>query len=257
VTDRREPLPTRVDGLPALPASYGRTLTAGLAALEIHLEPGQRGAIDRHVQLLLAWNRAINLTAISDAEGIAREHVLDSLTALPLLRQRGVKRLLDLGSGSGFPGLALAVSLNLEHTLLVESIGKKARFLDAAAGVVGLGDRLSVVNSRVEALASHVEDREAWPLVTARAVASLRELVELAFPLLFVGGVLVAWKRAPIEPEVATAREAIKAVGGGAVRISPVAVDGLQDHVLVVVEKISRTPSRFPRDAAERRRHPL
>ena len=257
MTDRREPLPTRVDGLPALPPSYGRTLTAGLAALEIHLEPGQRAAIDRHVRLLLAWNRAINLTAIRDAESIAREHVLDSLTAGPLLLERGVKELLDLGSGGGFPGLPLAVSLNLERTLLVESVGKKARFLDAAAGVVGLGDRLSVANSRVEALASRAEGREAWPLVTARAVASLGELVELAFPLLSVGGALVAWKRAPIEPEVARAREAIQAVGGGAVRISPVAVDGLQDHVLVVVEKIARTPSGFPRDAAERRRHPL
>src|SRR5207249_113823 len=152
----------------------------------------------RQVRLLLAWNRALNLTAIRDAESIAREHVLDSLTAGPLLLERGVKELLDLGSGGGFPGLPLAVSLNLERTLLVESVGKKARFLDAAAGVVGLGDRLSVANSRVEALASRAEGREAWPLVTARAVASLAELVELAFPLLSVGGALLAWKRAPV-----------------------------------------------------------
>ena len=107
----RGPLPTRVDDLPPLPPAYQRALDDGLAVLGLVLEFSARRAIDDHVRLLLAWNPAINLTAIDDPAEIAVRHVLDSLTAVPLLRARRVERLVDLGSGD-----RKSTRLNSSHT---------------------------------------------------------------------------------------------------------------------------------------------
>jgi 16S rRNA (guanine527-N7)-methyltransferase len=124
----RDPLPTRVQDLAPLPPGYGRVLDAGLGALNLELGTGQRAAIDAHIRLLLAWTAAINLTAVRDPEEVARLHVLDSLAAVSLLRDRDAAQLLDLGSGGGFPGLPLAVALPAERALLVDSVGGAGRW---------------------------------------------------------------------------------------------------------------------------------
>jgi len=214
-------------------------------------------AIDGHVRLLLAWTESINLTAIRDPAGVALLHVVDSLAAVPALRARGVRRLLDLGSGGGFPGLPLAVALDAERTLLVDSVGKKVRFLETVARALGLEDRVAAEAVRAEALAHDPRDREAWPAVTARAVASLAELVEVGLPLVAPGGVLVAWKRAPIEDELDAAGPALDALRAGRVVVLEAGVPGLDDHRLVVIARGGPIPARFPRDPAERRRRPL
>jgi len=257
VRERREPLPTRVDLLPELPPDYDRVLREGLRSLGIALERGQRQAVDDHVRLLLAWTEAINLTGIRDPADVAREHVLDSLAALPLLQRGRFGRLLDLGSGGGFPGLPLAVALPGSRALLVESIGKKARFLETAVAAIGLSDRVRIAAARAESLAASAQHRAHWPLVVARAIAPLRELAELALPLLSPGGALIAWKRFPVDSEIDRAKEAIRMLGGGAVRTNGVPVAGLEDHVLLTIEKVGPTSREFPRDPAERRHHPL
>jgi hypothetical protein len=121
----REPLPTRVSGLPGLPSEYAATLDAGLVTLDVNLASGARRAIDDHVRLMLAWTGAINLTAIRDPVAVAREHVLDSLSALELLRIRRIDELLDLGSGAGYPGLPLALALPARRALLVNRSGRR------------------------------------------------------------------------------------------------------------------------------------
>lgn len=265
----REPLPTYVRDLPALPPEYRAALAEGLAAifaaggagdarpLGTELSAAQLAVIDDHVRLLLAWNEAINLTAIRSPEMIAVEHVLDSLTALPILKRAGVDEFLDLGSGGGFPGLPLAVALPARRALLVESVGKKARFLATVVEATSLQDRVAVAATRIETLAADPHHRGRWPAVTVRAVAQLSELVELALPLLRIGGILVAWKRRPAEEEIAAADAAIHQLRGRLVRLQPIGVPGLEDHVLVVVEKVGETPTQFPRDPAARRRRPL
>jgi 16S rRNA (guanine527-N7)-methyltransferase len=216
--------------------------------------PAARLAIDDHVRLLLAWNAAINLTAIREPAEIALRHVVDSLAAATLLSD--VAGFVDLGSGGGFPGIPLAAALTVERVALVDSVGKKAAFLAAAVEATGLGTRVGVAAARAEELASEARHRERWPAVTARAVGSLAELVELAFPLLSVGGRLIAWKRGDIAAEVDAARQAIVVLGGGTIDWQPVQVTGLSDHRLVVVTKRGRTGPEFPRDPAVRRRLP-
>lgn len=199
----------------------------------------------------------------------------DSLTGLQILRARGIDRFVDLGSGGGFPGLTLAAALPADRALLVDSIGKKARFLTAAAAATGLADHVAAVAARSEDLVTRGSDRGAWPAVTARAVASLAELIELGLPFLRPGGILVAWKRGPADDpdglggELAAGAAAVRAIDpGGRIDVVPAVPRNqpgraatppadLAEHVLVVVER-GRGPidDGWPRDPAARRRHP-
>lgn len=200
-----------------------------------------------HLRLLDAWNVAINLTRISDPQERATRHLLDSLVAAPhierLLPNGG--KIADLGSGGGFPGVPLAARLLTRHDnlslTLIESIGKKARFLEAVAAASGLAPRLRVAHSRAEDLA---RSGVRFDLITARAVAPLSELIRLSAPLLAPTGSLVAWKRAGADwdAEYATAGSF---VGAAAIEVIPLDVEALAGALLVRV-----TPQTFERGAA-------
>jgi 16S rRNA (guanine527-N7)-methyltransferase len=227
-----------------------------LANLGFALTTEARAAIDGHARLLLAWTGAINLTAIRDPGAVAVAHVLDSLSAVPLLRSRGVDRFIDLGSGGGYPGFPIAVALPAARALLLEPIRKKAGFLSTAATAVGLADVVEAAPARAEALAADRRHRGRWPAVTARAVASLGDLIELAFPLLEPGGILLAWKRGDLEAEWSGGERALAALGGGALERCPVTVPGLEGHDLIVATTRGAAPIAYPRDPGLRRRRP-
>ena len=188
---------------------------------------------------------------------MARLHVLDSLAAVPILAQRGLTRPLDLGSGGGYPGLPLAAALGSDRALLVDSVAKKVRFLRTVVEATGLGRRVAAEQARAEVLARDPRDREAWPVVTARAVTTLAELVEIGLPLVAPGGVLVAWKRGPVDDELAAAGRALQALRAGRPEVIACGVPGLETHRLVVVPRGGPIDVRFPRDPAERRHRPL
>ncbi len=139
---------------------------------------------------------------------------------------------------------------------LVDSIGKKTTFLRTVAGATGLAPRVDVETQRSESLAADRGHRERADVVTARAVGSLGELVELAFPLLRPGGRLIAWKRGETDAELAEGRRAGDALGGGSVTVHEVPVSALPGHRLVEIRKLGRTPPEYPRDPASRRRQP-
>ncbi len=237
--------------------------------MALPLDEPARAAIDAHVRLLMAWNESINLTALRGPEQIARSHILDSLIAVPVLAARGGRSVVDLGSGGGFPGLPLAAALPVERVALVDSIGKKARFLAVAATAVRAAldapdapaPEITALRERAEDLADEPEHRAGWDLVAARAVGTTAEVAELGLPLATQGGHVAMWKRdagdGALQAEVADARRICQAAGGGAPRI--VALDaasdvGLPGHCLVMVEKLRPTPDRYPRSASERRR---
>jgi 16S rRNA (guanine527-N7)-methyltransferase len=252
----REPLPTRVEATPDLPPAYRAALDAGLAELSLVLTPAARVAIDGHARLLLAWTASINLTSIRDPAAVALAHVVDSLSGLAVLRERGIDRFIDLGSGGGYPGLPIAAVLPAARTLLLEPIAKKATFLTTVAAATGLAAAVEAAPVRAEALAADVRHRGRWPAVTARAVASLGILIELAFPLLVPGGVLIAWKRGALDDELAAAERAMTALGGGRLEVRAVDVTGLDGHRLVVATATGRVPPAYPRDPGARKRRP-
>jgi 16S rRNA (guanine527-N7)-methyltransferase len=218
----------------------------------------------------MAWNEAINLTALRTPEQLARNHLLDSLVAAPTLRSLGGESVLDLGSGGGFPGLPLAAVLPLRAVALVDSIGKKARFLEVAArevtGALATAytadvPAVTVLGERAEDLAAQRSHRETWDVVAARAVGTVAEVAELGLPLLKRGGHVVAWKHdagdGSLEREVADAARICQAAGGSSayiVQLPAAERMGLVGHCLVVIDKRRQTPPRYPRPAAERRR---
>lgn len=277
---RHPPLPTSTAGLPALDDIFWSVVGEGLTAFGLTLSEAVRGAIDAQARLLSAWNESINLTALRTPDAIARGHVLDSLAAVAACRRLlraarrdpGAAALLDLGSGGGYPGLPLALALGVGRVALVDSVAKKARFLqvaaDAAVAVLrSAGEPAPEVDAlaeRAEDLADEPDQREGWDLVVARAVGSLAEVVELGLPLTAIGGHVVAWKRSgagsPLADEIAAARRVVQAAGGSRPRVEPADPGGgagLRGHVLVIVRKNRPTPDRYPRPAAERRRAAL
>jgi 16S rRNA (guanine527-N7)-methyltransferase len=242
--------------LPPLPPEFRRTLIEGLGVLGLSLDTAQIAALDSYVRLLLAWTAAINLTAIREPAAVAREHLLDSLAAVPVLRAAGSERILDLGSGAGLPGLPISIAIPTARVLLVESVAKKAAFLETVVRTLDLGGRVGVANERAEPLAATDRDRGRWDAVVVRAVAALPILAELALPLLVMGGRLIAWKRGAIDDELEAGRRALAAMGGADFSVISVPVPGLDDHRLVVARKIGPTPRRFPRSPQERLRVP-
>jgi 16S rRNA (guanine527-N7)-methyltransferase len=252
----REPLPTRVEDTPPLPAAFDDALDAGLMALSISLAPTARAAIAGHARLLLAWTRSINLTAIREPDAVALAHVIDSLSGAGPLRERGIDRFIDLGSGGGYPGIPIAAVLPAQRALLLEPVAKKAAFLTIVASATGLDREVESAPVRAEALAADPRHRGRWPAVTARAVSNLADLVELAFPLLAPGGILVAWKRGDLAVEMAAAQRAIDALGGGSLDVEDVEIPGLDAHRLVVATTRDGVPAQYPRDPGARKRRP-
>jgi 16S rRNA (guanine527-N7)-methyltransferase len=159
------------------------------------------------VSRLLEVNQRMNLTAVRDAEGVWMRHVFDSLLVLPRLKADPDQRALDLGSGGGFPGLVLAVMRPDMHWTLVDSVGKKARYLRATAEAIGL-QNVSVSPERAEVLGQDTGYREQAHVVTARAVARLNVLLELTAPFLRTGGHLLAMKGEKAPEEIREARRA-------------------------------------------------
>jgi 16S rRNA (guanine527-N7)-methyltransferase len=151
----------------------------------------------------------------------------------------------------------VAIGIDADRALLVDSVGKKVRFLQTVIEATQLGGRVAAEATRAEALAHDARDRGMWPVVTARAVSPLADLVEVALPLLVPGGRLVAWKRLPLDEELAAAAPALAALSAGPIEVVDAGVPGLESHRLVIVPRAGPIEGCFPRDPALRRRAPL
>jgi len=222
----------------------------------VRLDAATIALCERYADLLIERNTTTNLTAITTPLDISRKHFLDSLSALAVRKWTGRERLVDVGSGAGFPGLALRLAIPGLRVTLVESMGKKARFLEEVTSTLAI-DGVEVYNGRAEELARERRDR--YDVATARAVGALGAVIEYLLPFLRVGGDAIAWK-GRLQDELAGARKACASIGGEIVGITSTSDLGLGDTLpgrsLVVVRKTRPTPPRFPRSAAEAKRRP-
>ena len=224
---------------------------------DLALPTGFADAAERYVALLLDANRRLNLTRVVEPEPVARLHLLDALSALPLLDAvPRSDRCLDLGSGGGVPGLVLALARPDQRWVLVDSVRKKADVLRGFVAALGIAN-VDVVAERAEILGRDPAHRERHDVVTARACAALPVLAEYALPLLARGGTLVAWKGPIADDELDAGRVAAAACGGRVPSVHPSGFAVLGDHRFVVIEKDRPTPERFPRRAGEPGRRPL
>ena len=222
----------------------------------VRLDSARLAMCQRYADLLIERNTTVNLTAITAPADVATKHFLDSFTAIAVRKWTGRERVIDVGSGAGFPGLALRIAIPTLTVTLVESMGKKARFLEEVTSALAI-DGVEIRNVRAEALAR--ERREHYDVGTARAVGSLGVVIEYLLPFLRVGGDAIAWK-GRVDAELVGAGKACAAIGGQIVSITPTAELGLGDVLpgrsLVVIRKLRPTPQRYPRSPAEVKRRP-
>jgi 16S rRNA (guanine527-N7)-methyltransferase len=223
-------------------------LIDGARKLGLGLTPGQVESFESYYRELVAWNRKINLTAITGYDEVQVGHFLDSLTVLPVLPAAGqTPRVIDVGTGAGLPGLPLKIVRPEIRLTLLEATGKKASFLQHLIVVLGL-DGIDIINNRAEAAAHLTNCRERFDAALSRAVAPLAALAELALPFCAVGGVLIAQKKGDIDVELAGASRAIEVLGGRLREVRVVDIKELGDRrCLVIIEKIGPTPGGYPR----------
>ncbi len=220
-------------------------------ALEIHFDPGDLERLGEYLARLLEANTRMNLTAITDPREAWVKHVFDSLTLLPVIGSAAAKRVIDVGSGGGLPGLPLAITMPAVAFTLLDATAKKTRFLCGVIEALGLSNAL-VVNERAETIGRDPEHRERYDVAVARAVGRLAVLVELAAPLIRVGGHIVATKGRRAGEEIEQAKRALRLLHCR-VAVSARTPTG----TTVVLEKLRPTPKRYPRRPGEPRRAPL
>jgi 16S rRNA (guanine527-N7)-methyltransferase len=207
--------------------------------------------------LLLEWNRRFNLTAIEEPDAVIDKHFLDSLSCATVLDLTPVGRLVDVGTGAGFPGLVLKIAYPQLEVLLLDSVEKRLRFLDRVATTLHLSG-VETVHARAEDAGRDPSRREQYDIAVARAVARLNTLAEYCLPLVRVGGWFLAQKGPDIGAELAEARFAFDQLGGGAAQTRTLTLPGTDiRRSLVLVPKVKRTPAQYPRLPGTPRKHPL
>ncbi len=215
--------------------------------LGLRLTPVQIAAFVFYEQQLLDWNDRFNLTAITTVEQIRVKHFLDSLTCFLALRDSPMERVVDVGSGAGFPGLPLKIVSPSMHLTLIESVAKKAEFCRYLVEQLRLTD-VEILSERVEVLGQSAAYRQQFDWALARAVAVMPVLTEYLLPLVRVGGAMLAMKGESAPAETQGAERAIHLLGGHIERLIPVNLPGVaEERFLVVIRKVAATPSGYPR----------
>lgn len=228
-------------------------LISDAARLSCPLTAEQSAQVIGHAQMMIERNQSLNLTAITDPEQAYLLHILDSLAAAHAVITAPCGDMADIGSGGGYPGIPLAIATH-RHAVMLESVGKKAGFLADVIACLGLE-----AESRAERSEDYAKRfRESFSVVTARAVAELSVLVELASPLLTLGGRFIALKGVPSEEELQRGSAAAEVVGMGFHQVINLTIPGSDVvRALVVYEKRCPCPSMFPRRPGMAQKRPL
>ena len=227
-------------------------LEQGLQALE--LPPELSSALERYGEMLLEKNKVMNLTAITEPNEVATLHFLDSLCLTRYVKLDG-KQMVDVGTGAGFPGLPLRLAVPDLQLTLLDSLGKRITFLEEVCADLGLSN-VACVHGRAEEFAS--AHREQFDYAVSRAVAALPMLVELCLPLVRPGGAFLAMKSVDSDEELQSAAHAISVLGGRVAAKEDYLIPGTQvQHRLIVIEKVSPTPAKYPRGFAKIKKSPL
>jgi len=215
----------------------------------------QKSKLETYIAQLIEWNDKINLTAITDEAGVWVKHCEDSLTLLDAVNIPASGRLLDVGSGGGFPGIPLKAAREDLDVTLLDSTGKKVEFIKMAAAKSGI--EVNCICARAEELARRAENRERYDVVTARAVAALPVLAEMCLPFVKTQGEFAAMKGPGGEAEAAEAVAAIEILGGELCGIKEFELSDGSKRNIIIIKKISQTPTKYPRTWARISKYPL
>ena len=230
-------------------------LVSDAEKLGISLTDEQIKLFERLAELLVEQNKTMNLTAITDPDGIAVKHFADSISALSAYDFAENAKVLDVGTGAGFPSIPLLIARpDLEMTM-IDSTAKKLKYVSSTVETLGL--TAEVLHTRAEEAGQSKQYREKFDIVCSRAVAALNVLCEYCLPFVKVGGVFLAMKSAKAQEEIADARNAINTLGGKIVAEKSFSLSDGGERTIVVIKKISQVPPKYPRVSAQIAKKPL
>lgn len=230
-------------------------MRAKAANFNIELSENQIKMLDIYAEMLVDWNTRINLTGITDSDGIMTRHFEDSLTMLSVVDITKNAKIIDIGTGAGFPGMVLKIARSDIELTLLDSLNKRILFLNEVAAAVGI--KIKTLHLRAEDGGKNSAYREKYDIACARAVANLRELSEYCLPYVKVGGKFVSMKGPDVQDEVNSAKAGIGTLGGKVNSVTKLKISDGSGRNIIVLDKIKKTPPQFPRNAAKISKKPL
>lgn len=232
-------------------------LRIALESMGFHLYDDEYDKFFTYCMMLLEKNKVMNLTAITDIDEVILKHFVDSVMLHKALDPKEITTMIDVGTGAGFPGIPLKIVYENLNVILLDSLQKRLEFLDDVIDELRLMG-IETVHARAEDAGQAEVLREQFDLCVSRAVANLSTLSELCLPFVKEGGHFVAYKAGKVEDEVDAARHAIELLGGGNIEVINFTLPKSDlERSLIKVEKINKTPSKYPRKAGRPSKEPL
>ena len=233
------------------------TFEKGLEQLRISLDKKQIQQFIEYYEILVEWNKVMNLTAITDYEEVIAKHFLDSLALIKVYDLYGKKKVIDIGTGAGFPGIPLKIAFPELEIVLLDSLNKRIKFLNEVIEKLGLKN-IRTIHGRAEDFAKQKEYRESFDLCVSRAVANLSTLSEYCLPYVKVEGSFIPYKSGKIDEEISRGKKAIQILGGKISQIDKFQlVDTDMERSFVVIKKEKNSPKKYPRKAGMPSKEPL
>ena len=235
--------------------SFFKEIKEKLEKINIKIEEKQAENLYKYMNLMLEWNEKINLTAITEPKEVILKHFVDSLTILKFIEKE--EKVIDVGTGAGFPGIPLNIMKDdCEYTLL-DSLNKRIIFLEEVISNLELRNIITM-HARVEEAGKNKKHREQYDIATSRAVAPLNVLLEYLLPLIKVGGKCICMKGSNVEEEINSAKNAIYTLGGEIEKIESITLpDSDISRNIVIIKKIKNTPSKYPRKPGTPLKEPI
>ena len=227
-----------------------------MTQLNISLSEKQLEQFDKYYQLLVEWNKVMNLTGITEYDEVFCKHFADSLSITKANDMKEIESVIDIGTGAGFPGLPIAISSKAEVTLL-DSLNKRVNFLNSISNELELKN-VNTVHGRAEEMGVNQKYREKYDIAVSRAVAPMNVLVEYLLPFVKIGGICICMKGPKADEELKEAKRAIKLLGGEIIKQEKLKLDNEKmERNLIIIKKVSTTAKKYPRKPGMPAKQPL
>ena len=232
-------------------------LTKKVKELSIVLNDKQIQQFEQYYNILVEWNKVMNLTAITKYEEVIEKHFLDSLTIVDAINMEKIETLIDVGTGAGFPGIPLKIAFPHLKVTLLDSLNKRIKFLNEVIDLLELDD-IKTIHGRAEDYAKQAEYREQYDICVSRAVANLATLSEYCLPYVKVDGLFVPYKSGEIDEELKSSEKAVSILGGKVEEVDKFQLPGTDiGRSFVKIHKIKETKKKYPRKAGMPTKEPL